>query len=203
MTAPGTSWLNRSLRRFVLGSGPLKRRCDRVQMLGRFVVVLSFLVAPPLAVATATATTTHLETVAAAEETDRHRGSAVLLEDAPAATPVGIAYDESPLRTVPARAGWAGPGGAPREGVVLVRPRTRVGTAVPIWLDGEGNLARAPLDRTGIPAAAMAMGALPLIGVPVAVWTLYAVLCYGLDAHRQRRWALGWAAVEREWGTRL
>jgi len=194
--------IRRSLRRFTLGSGPLKRRSDRVQMVARFVVVLSFLLAPPLAVLAATATTTHLQAVADAEAADRTRTRAVLLEGARA--PRGDSGDvASTVTPVQARAVWSVPGGTSREGIVLVAPRTPVGTAVPVWVDRQGNLTRAPLDRAGIARSATAMGALPLIGVPLATGILYAVLCLGLNAHRERRWAQDWVAVEPDWHSRL
>src|SRR3712207_2320343 len=56
MTVERDTLARRSLRRFTLGSGPLKRRSDRVQVAGRIVVVLSFLLAPLLAVVVSTAT---------------------------------------------------------------------------------------------------------------------------------------------------
>ena len=63
--------LHRSLRWFTLGSGPLKRGSDRLQVAGRLVVVLALLVAPPLAVAAMAVTTAQLETLAAAEAAER------------------------------------------------------------------------------------------------------------------------------------
>jgi hypothetical protein len=203
MTAPRNTLIRRSLRRFTLGSGPLKRRSDRVQVIGRFVVVLSFLVAPPLAVVAATATTTHLQAVADAEAAERSRTRVVLLEDAPVPTHQSSSYGPYAVAPVPVRAVWSVPAGTSREGVVLVRPRTAAGTAVPAWVDRQGNLTRAPLDRTGIPSSAAVMGALPLVGVPVVTWILYAVLCVTLDTHRERRWAHDWAAVEPDWHSRL
>ena len=47
--------VTRLLRRFTLGSGPLKRRSDRVQVLGRVALLLSVVLAPPVAVAVTTA----------------------------------------------------------------------------------------------------------------------------------------------------
>jgi hypothetical protein len=203
MTAPKDTLIRRALRRFVLGSGPLKRRSDRLQAIGRFAVVLSFLVAPPLAVAAATATMVHLQSVAAAEEAERSLVRAVMLEDAPSPAGTSSAHGDPSVTRVPVTAVWSVPGGTPREGTVLVEPGTPVGTTLPAWVDREGNLTRAPLDRAGIPASAAAMGALPLIGVPLVTWTLYAFLCVALDAHRARRWAEDWAAVEPEWNSRL
>jgi hypothetical protein len=205
MSAREDSPIRRWLRRFTLGSGPLKRRSDRVEVVGRLVVVLSFLAAPPLAVVAATATTTHLEAVAAAEAAERSRTQAVLLEDGPSPAISGATlggYSNESVATVPVRAAWPGPGGSTRTGHVQVRPGTPAGTAVPVWVDPGGDLTRAPFDRQTIQASAAAMGALPLIGVPLATWTLYAVLCVVLEGQRERRWARDWAAVEPDWNSR-
>jgi hypothetical protein len=203
MTATKESLIRRSLRRFTLGSGPLKRRSDRCQVIGRFVVALSFLLAPLLAVAAATATTVHLQAVAESEAAERSRTHAVLLEDAPARTRASTDYGVHSSSTVPVRAEWPVADGTSREGTVLVPPRTPLGTAVPVWVNRQGNPTRAPLDRAGIPGSTAATGALALIGVPMATWTLYAFLCLALDAHRERRWAQDWAAVEPVWNSRL
>lgn len=202
MSASKDTPIRRSLRRFTLGSGPLKRRSDRIQMVARFVVVLSFFLAPPLAVVAATATTTHLQAVADVEATDRTHTRAVLLEDAP--DPRANSGDFAAVVVpVQARAVWSVPGGTSREGIVLVAPRTPVGTAVPVWVDRQGNLTRAPLDRADIASSATVMSALPLIGVPSATWTVYAVLCFALNAQRERRWAEDWIVVEPDWHSRL
>src|SRR5688500_18055475 len=111
MTAPKHTLIRRSLRRLTLYSRPLKRRSDRVQVIGRFVVVLSFLVAPPLAVVAATATNTHLQAVADAEAAERSRTRAVLLQDAPAPTHEGSPYRPYAAARVPVRAVWSVPGG--------------------------------------------------------------------------------------------
>jgi hypothetical protein len=202
MTAPNDTRIRRWLRRFALGSGPLKRRSDRIQLIGRLAVALSFLVAPVLGVAAASAATAHLQAVAAAEAADRSRASAVLLEDAPTQS-VTTTYSGTPWASlVPVRAVWPVAGGPSREGFVLAQPRTPAGTAVPVWVNREGSLTGAPPHPTGSPASAAAMGTLPLIGVPLATWILYALLCFVLDAHRERRWAQDWAAVEPDWTSR-
>jgi hypothetical protein len=203
MTAPHNSPVRRSLRRFTLGSGPLKRRSDRLQVVGRFVVVLSFLLAPPLAVAAATATTSHLQEVADAEHAARSPTSAVLLEEAGDPVTDGTDSGGYSVARVQARAEWAVPGGGSREGIVLAPPRTAAGTVVPVWVDGEGNLTRAPFDRAAIPMSAYVMGALPLVGMPLAAWTVYAVLCFALNASRERKWERDWAAVEPDWHSKL
>jgi hypothetical protein len=201
MRTPTDTALSRSLRWFTLGSGPLKRGSDRLQVAGRLVVVLALLAAPSLAVAATTVTTAQLEARAEAEAAERSRVDAVLLEDAPEAADSGYG-DREPVK-VPARAVWPVPGGAERQGVVLVRPHTAAGTAVPVWVNRAGNVTSAPLDRSRTDRSAMTVGAVVLLGVPLATWTLYAFLRAALDAHRGRRWAQGWAAVEPEWVSRL
>jgi hypothetical protein len=193
--------LRRSLRWFILGSGPLKRGSDRLQVVGRLVVVLALLTAPPLAVAASIVTTAQLEALAEAQAAERSRVDAVLLENAPGAGASGHGDQESVK--VPARAVWPVPGGAERQGIVLVRPHTAAGTAVPVWVHRDGHVTSRPFDRSRIDSSAMTVGAVVLLGVPLATWTLYALLCTALDAHRQRRWAQGWAAVEPEWVSRL
>ena len=201
MTTPTDTALRRSLRWFTLGSGPLKRGSDRLQVAGRLVVVLALLAASPLAVAATTVTTARFEARAEAGAAERSRVDAVLLEDAPEAA--GSGYGDQEPVNVPARAVWPVPGGAERQGVVLVRHHTAAGTAVPVWVNRDGNVTSAPLDRSRADSSAMTIGAVILLGVPLVTWTLYALLCTALDAHRQRRWAQGWAAVEPEWVTRL
>src|SRR5690349_18769557 len=127
MTAPKDGPVRQALRRFALGSGPLKRRSDRLQAMGRVVVVLSFFVAPPIAVAVGTSATAHLQTVATAEAADRTQVRAVLQEDAPAQAPMTGEGSES-LTRVHARAEWSLPGGIPQEGPVLTQPGTPAGT---------------------------------------------------------------------------
>ena len=196
--------LHRLLRQFTLGSGPLKRGSDRLQVAGRLVVLLALLVAPPLAVAAMAVVTAQLEALAVAEASERTHVDAVLLEDAPEAPQAAGSGEGSEERvTVPARAVWPVQGKAERQGLVLVRPGTAAGTTVPVWVHREGHITRAPMDRGRIDGSARAVGALFLFGVPVVTWTLYALLCAALDAHRERRWAQGWAAVEPDWATRM
>jgi len=202
MTARQDGVVRRSLRRFGFGSGPLKRGCDRVQVAARCVVVLALLLAPPIAVATAGAVTAHLQAVADAQARERSRIQAVLLQDAPEPER-DTGYTGVAGRTVPVQAEWPLPGGGTRDGLVPAAPGTPVGSTVPVWVDRSGALSQPPLDPTGIPASALTVAALPLIGLPLGIWLLYAVSCRALDAYRDRRWGRDWAAVEPVWNTRL
>jgi hypothetical protein len=204
------SRLRSAVRRFTLGSGPLKRRSDRLQMSARLLVVLAFLVAPPLAVLAATKTTAHLEALAAAQAAERQRVLGVILADAsgsteaPGTRAAAAELPESATQIlVRTRVRWTTPAGETREGVVLVPPGTPADTPFPVWVDRDGDLTRAPLDPDGIPGTATTMALLPLLGVPIVTWTCYAVLCVALDARRDRRWTDGWTAVEPRWRAQL
>ncbi|MGY1742973.1 MULTISPECIES: Rv1733c family protein [unclassified Blastococcus] len=200
MTAPQDTAVRRSLRRLTLGSGPLKRRSDRVQVAGRLLLALSFLLAPVAAVTASSAVSAQLRSVAADQAAERSQTRAVLLEDAPGPT---AAAGPGSAGAVPARVTWAGPRGTREEGTALVPPRAEAGTAVEVWVDREGHRTLAPLDPRGIPAQAGAMGGVTLVGIPLVTWLLYVALCTGLDRHRERGWAREWAAVEPDWRSRL
>jgi hypothetical protein len=205
MTASRDGLVRRSLRRFVLGSGPLKRRSDRLETVSRFVVLVSFLAAPPLAVATMTATTAHLQSVAAVEATERSHVHAVLLHDAPPPTPAeaSTAANGYSIMPVRAHAQWTAPGGSRRDGTVLVEPGTPAGRELTVWVDREGDITSAPLDPAAISASAATTAALTLVGLPLLVWTCHVCLCFVLNARREHRWAQDWAAVEPEWNSRF
>jgi hypothetical protein len=200
MTTPEGGLIRRSFRRFSLGSGPLKRRSDRVQMVGRFLVALSLVAAPLIAVAVATDTTAHLEALADAEAAERSRTTAVLLEDA------GPLLDDSsdPSASLAhAEARWTVPGGTSRVGIMRVAAHAPAGTSVTVWVDEAGNLTGAPFDRASISSSVVVTAGLALIGLPLVTWTLYATLCFALDARRDRRWEQDWATVEPVWNSRL
>jgi len=191
--------IRRAVRRFSLGSGPLKRGSDRVQVAARVVFVLLVFAAPAFAVWAATATSNSLQAVASSEAAARRPARALLLETAVQQS------DPSDGRalSVPTTGRWTAPDMTVHEGTVLVPPGTLAGTTVHVWVARDGTLTTAPLDPRSVQGSATAMGALTLLGIPVLAWTLYAGLSAALDAQRERRWAQGWAAVEPVWATRL
>ena len=169
-------------------------------MIARFLVLLVVVTAPPLAMVVATTTSTHLETVAAAQSAAWHSTQAVVLDVAPQQNQPDPRYYPADM-WVAVR--WSTPGGIHRQGRALVPVGTRPGSAVPVWVDRNGNLTGAPMDRNSISGATVAVSGLTLIGVPVAALALYGLLTATLDARRYRRWAHGWAAVEPEWRSSL
>lgn len=199
MTRPKHGRLRRALRRFTLGSGPLKRPSDRMEVLGRVLVVLSVLAAVPLALVAAAITRGGMESTAAAQAADRHAARAVVLADTPVPDPTAGAA----LEVVRTEVRWPGARGVVRRGQLLLAAGTRAGTAIPVWVDRRGNLTTAPLDQERIGGTSFAAGVAVVLAVPLVGWGLHVLLCAVLDAQRRRRWAQGWARVEREWSSTL
>src|SRR4051794_32938555 len=149
MAAPSHGRFRRAVRGFTLGSGPLKRGSDRLQMLARVVVVLAVVVSPALAVAAATATTADLQSLASTEAASRHASRALVLSDAPAHLDGQQAEHPAVVTVAPAGQGIT-PDGAVHDGTVRVRPGPRAGTAVPVGVGSDGELPTARLRPASI-----------------------------------------------------
>jgi len=198
MTRSVRQQLRHGLRRFLLGSGPLKRTSDRVQMAGRLVVVLSLLAAIPVAFVAAGIARSRLDAVAAAQAAERHVVGAVVLEDT-VSTVTGADTGSTSVSIVQAQVRWRAPGGGSRHAYLVVPAGTRSGTTVPVWVDRAGSLVTAPLDRASIGDSALVVGVAVTAALPLTVVALHYGLCLVLDVRRRRRWGRDWARVEREW----
>jgi hypothetical protein len=177
------------VRRFTLGSGPLKRTSDRLQVLSRLLLLLAVLAVLPVSALVGGAVSGHLHEVARQQSAVRTHVPATLLFDAP----------DGDTATVPTTAVWAGADGVPRTGSVPAPAGNRAGSVVRVWVDRAGALTSAPLGDGDIAAdtvAAVVLGpgsALALVGLG------HVVLVTVLDRRRARRWAEGGAAVEPLW----
>jgi hypothetical protein len=178
------------LRRFTLGSGPLKRSSDRLQFLSRLLLLLTVLAVVPLSAVVGASVSGHLHEVSRQQHQDRTSVAATLLFDA------GRTADGT---TVPTAAAWAGADGVPRTGEVPAPDGARAGSVVPVWVDRTGTVTSAPLADGDIAADTIASVVLgPGVGLGL-VALLHVVLVAVLDRRRARDWAEGWAAVEPLW----
>jgi hypothetical protein len=193
--------LRHAVRSFLLGSGPLKRNSDRLQMTSRLLVVLSLLAAVPVGFVVSGITRGNLQGTAAAQAAERHEVRAVVVEHT-ALSPAAAGDTPAPFSVTRAQVSWRGPHDALRHGHLLLPAGTAVGSTVPIWLDRSGALTTAPADRVTISDDAVIVGLAVAVGVPLSLWALHCGLCIALDAHRTRRWGADWARVEREWRAR-
>lgn len=187
------------VRRFALGSGPLKRTSDRVQMAARLLVLLAVLAAPAVAVGAAGAVRSDLESTAAAQAADRHRVQAVVAETT--TTTVPAESGDPPVTVVRATVRWPAPDGSARRASVLVPQATAVGSTVQVWADRMGRMTTAPLGRAGIGSAVATVVVATVLGLPLMAWGVYGLLCLALDVSRRRSWTRDWERAEREWRT--
>jgi hypothetical protein len=183
------------VRRFIGGSGPLKRTSDRLECLARIALTVVLLLGVAVALAVATATASHERPQVIAETADRHQASAELLDDAVAV------YDGSEgLRDVGrATAVWTSPSGAEHRETISVPPGTTAGSHQTIWIDGAGNRTTRPLNDADVAARSVGYALVTYLWTALVAWGAYRWVRWLLDRGRSRRWAAEWAHVEPEW----
>jgi hypothetical protein len=180
-------------RRFTLGSGPLKRTCDRVEVASRVVLVLVLLVGALAGAADYAAS----RSAGRAHAASRVMVTATLMADAPATGVPRITVAAG--FWVPVQASWTGPDGVGRTGTVQASPGARAGTHVPVWVDLAGRVLPAPLTGDDAVVHGLASGVLVTIGIATAGVCGHATVLWLLTRRRLRRWADDWAAVEPLW----
>ena len=184
----------RAVRRLTLGSGPLKRTSDRIEVLSRLILAIVLVLAAPVALAAATV---DLRATAQQQSASRNQAVAVLLEDA-LSRPLARSGT-----TTAADAAWTAPDGTTRHGMVPARPAMRAGDSVPIWIDEGGALTSAPPTKRDLTAGTTIVGGGTFVVIVAAAAAGHALTCGALNRHRDRRWAADWAAVEPSWSGRL
>jgi hypothetical protein len=189
----------RALRRFALGSGPLKRTSDRLEHLARILLVLILLMGVAVALAVATAHYTSARTATAAQAADRHRASAELLEDERA---LGDGAGSLP-GVSGAAAVWTDSSGVERRGVIPVPEGAQAGSTVSIWIDQEGTRTTRPISNGDVATESAGYALLTYIGISMVAFGAYRSFRKLLDRNRSRRWAAEWAKVEPVWSRTL
>jgi hypothetical protein len=184
------------LRRFTLGSGPLKRGSDRLEFVARVLLVCSLVTAIPIVLAVTTATYTQAGAQATAQAADRHRVTATLLAVVPA-----TAYS-SPDREW-ATAVWTDPAGIEHRLPVLMPAGARAGDPVSLWIDRDGNRTTRPLSDGDMTGQAVGQGAVTFALLSLIAASAYRSVRSLLDRSRSRRWAADWAVVEPVWTRRV
>jgi hypothetical protein len=187
------------LRRFMSGSGPLKRASDRLEVLTRVLLVCSVLAAVPIALTVASETHAQAEREAVAEASSRHQSDATLLEDAPW---IG-GGSEGGVAEAGANAVWTGPDGVERTGQVVAPAGTKAGATVSVWLDAQGERTSQPLTGGDVTARSVGMAVLTFLGLSALASAAQLSCRTALHRGRIRRWAREWAAVEPGWTHRV
>jgi hypothetical protein len=190
---------SRVLRRFTLGSGPLKRASDRLEYFSRLLLVGVLLTAVAVALAVATAVYADGGPEASAQQAERHQVTALLEEDAVTSSDAS----GSVLALGRARAVWTGPSGAERTGVVPVAAGSEAGSTVSIWIDPDGTRTTRPLTSGDLAARGLGFGVLTYFVIAMFAWFAHDTFRRMLDRGRSRRWADEWAVVGPLWTGRV
>ena len=189
-----TNDARRALRRVTLGSGPLKRGSDRLELMSRLLCAVVLLLALPVALTVGTVACADASAQAREQAATRHEVEAVLLADAPGAS--GTKFG---TLTVATPATWWAPDGTAREGGVRVPRRAVAGDLMPIWVDSDGALANRPLDTAGVLTAEYLTGLFTYLSLATAAVGGHLGACRGLWALRAGQWGREWQSVEPQW----
>jgi hypothetical protein len=194
--AEGARTTRAVLRRFAVGSGPLKRRSDRLQYGARLLLVAILLaLAVPVGLAVGTAVYTQGRADAALQAATRHRTTAQLLEDA--SDPIQSA--DAAWQPARARVAWIVPSGGTREAVVDVPSGARAASPVRVWVDETGQLTLPPLAAGDAAREGVSLGISAFLGFTMVTVLSYEAFRLVLDRSRSRSWGDEWAAVEPVW----
>ncbi|MFH8473408.1 hypothetical protein [Streptomyces sp. NPDC018000] len=170
------------------------RTSDRIQRWGRVVLAVVFLLAAPLASATAgravhDAETHRLHTLPHVRKVEARLISGT---GVPAAAAVGQTTVRAPVR-------WTQPDGTERTAVVSVRAGSPAGASVPIWTTAQGVITSSAPPTPGQAVASAwltAAGTFAVVtGLFVAVWKAFTKL---VDRLRYMGWEKEWDEVEGE-----
>jgi len=194
--AEGARTTRALLRRFAMGSGPLKRRSDRLQFGARLLLVAMLLaLAVPVGLAVGTAVYTQGRADGAVEAAAWHRTTAHLLADASAPTQSA----DGTWQPARARITWLAPSGGTREAVVAVPAGARADSPVRVWVDGAGQLTRPPRAAADAAREGVSVGIVAFLAFTVMTVLGYELFCLLLDRSRFHSWGEEWAAVEPVW----
>jgi hypothetical protein len=193
--------ITRSLwHRFTLGSGPLKRSTDRIQVLARVLLLLAVLTAVPIALAVGTATGSSMRTTADTQAASRHQVDATLLEEAVA--PLG-SDPERAVRTAKVQATWIDATGAVRDGLVRAPVGAEVGSTVTVWIDDSGAVTTAPMKGSQVVGQAVLASLATFAGLTITALLAYIAVRRLLERGRMRRWGDDWSVVEPVWSGKV
>jgi hypothetical protein len=183
------------IRRFTLGSGPLKRTSDRLQLLARVLLTTVLLSAVAIALAVATASHTSARSEADAQAAERHQVDAMLVADAS----VSHGGTDGPPDMGRASASWTGPAGVLHTDVIPVAVQAKAGSTQVIWIDRNGDRTSRPLTDAGVIALTVGNGVLAYLGISTTAIGAYFLFRRQLDRSRSRRWDAEWAVVGPTW----
>ena len=196
--AKWAAWLK---RRAGFDANPLRRRSDRAEAWIRLSLLVTFLMAGPLAAVTVGRWADDSAVSAArAQAAAEYRVRAVLLGNAPATATYPFAGSSG---TAMVRARWTAPNGTSQAGPVPAAARARAGSAVTVWTTASGTLVAAPTGHAQIVSRGVFFVTVTSAALAASLLTGWGVALRVLGRRRLAAWAADWAAVEPQWTRRL
>ncbi|WP_329530732.1 hypothetical protein OG568_06895 [Streptomyces sp. NBC_01450] len=176
---------------------PLRRRSDVVEAWTVLAVAVLLFVGAPLAgAAVGWWRYDNAQARAAAQRTERHRVSALLVETAPAAVPSPQGARPPTFRV---KVRWTEPGKGARTGEALVPAGGQRGDRVDVWLDAHGRNVGPPVSAGAIWQHALTTGASTAAGVVAVVLAWYLTVRRIAARRRLAEWERDWAYTGPEW----
>lgn len=162
---------------------PLRRRSDRLQAWSGLAAVLLFLMVLPIALFSSRQTWQHFSAVAEHEQATRHLISA---------TVVGSDPEARIARNHLATLSWTYPDQVEHVGHIAVTQSTLTGDLVPVWVNDEGQMTRAPLTRLNVWLDTLGIGFGLSGGALLVGLAWYRGSRFCLDRWRQRELDAEW-----------
>ncbi len=192
--------LDRALYRLWPSRSPMCRGSDRIEAAVLRAACVALLAAIGAGIILGAYTAEGAERTARLARAHTHPYDVVLLEDAPAATPVS-GRTSTVGAQASARVRWHTPAGS-RTGTVRVDADTRAGAHATVWFDANWHQVPRPETRLGtildgigpglsVPLGTAAVGALVVVATRVTV-----------NRRRLRDWDREWQRVEPVWSHR-
>jgi hypothetical protein len=182
------------LRLLGLDRNPLRRSVDRVESGLIIGVLIGALLAIPVAAGLGTSVREQADRTAAERKAQLRQVDARTLENTAELVPSTPGQVNSQVRVV-----WYDAAGLPREGRAEVLIGTTAGTALTVWLDRNGTIARAPRESADSVALGAAAGfALLMVAWPL-LWGAYRLARRSLDRRRAQEWEREWEQVSPRW----
>jgi hypothetical protein len=185
------------LRRISLGSGPLKRGSDRLEVASRLMCLLVLALALPVALTVGAVVHDGAAQQAARETATRHQQTAVLLDDA-----AGHRTPGSGSLRVATPGRWQAPDGTAHEGMVRAPHEALAGDRVTIWVDGDGALTGRPRQTVDVVTAGLLAGLGTFLGAAALAALAHLAVRRALWRHAARQWEREWRLVEPQWAGR-
>ena len=176
-------------------SNPLRRGSDRAEAWAVLVAGLVLAVGAPAA---GVATGMGVAASASRPPTGWHPASAVLTGKAP--PPAFATESRAGSLRVRSAVRWTAADGHGHTGQALVRPDSPAGSRTTIWLDGQGVLRDAPVDRARVQTDAVVFGSTAAIGTALLVGGGLAFSARCLERRREADLDREWEEIGPEWG---